>query len=53
MQIPEINQNLPEAPKENPIVPDPNYTPPLMVTSKRAKKEVASHLDFLQKLTNL
>jgi len=40
--------------EEKPInLPDPNYVPPLMMTSKRAKKQVANHLTFLKQLTEL
>jgi hypothetical protein len=40
--------------EEKPIkLPDPNYTSPLFVSSKKANKKVASHLDFLKQLTNI
>ena len=34
-------------------LPDQNYVPPLMLTSKKAKKKVATHLNFLKQLTEL
>jgi hypothetical protein len=38
--------------EEQPInLPDPDYTPPMMLTSKLAKNKVANHLDFLKQLT--
>jgi len=39
---------------EKPInLPDPEYKPPLMMTSKKAKHRVATHLTFLKQLTEL
>ena len=39
---------------EKPLgVPDTNYTPPFMMTSRKANKKVASHLDFLRQLTSI
>lgn len=47
-------QNNSEKQTEKPLgVPDTTYTPPFMMTSKKANKKVASHLDFLRQLTSL
>jgi len=44
----------PKKEEEKPLfLPDPNYTPPLMMTSKKAKKQVGNHLTFLKQLTEL
>jgi len=46
-----LQEQLPQA-SEKPInIPDPEYTPPTILTSKNANKKVASHLEFLKQLT--
>jgi hypothetical protein len=32
---------------------DPNYTPPFMLSSRKAKGQVRTHLEFLKKLNNI
>lgn len=40
--------------EEKPLgLPNPDYTPPFLMTSKKANKKVASHLDFLRQLTSI
>lgn len=56
MAIPNQDQILeePKAPAvdDKPInLPDPDYTPPAIMTSKLAKNKVAGHLNFLKQLT--
>jgi len=40
-------------PEEGLTLPDPNYTPPMFLTSKRAKSQVRNQLYFLEKLTSI
>lgn len=47
-------QNPLEVQQEKPLgLPNPDYTPPFLMTSKKANKKVASHLDFLRQLTSI
>jgi hypothetical protein len=51
-QLQDELQPKPPAVKDEPInLPDPDYTPPMLLTSKRANRKVAGHLSFLKQLT--
>lgn len=46
----------PEIPKivDKPInLPDSDYTPPMIFTTKKAKSKISNHLNFLKKLTEI
>jgi hypothetical protein len=45
----------PKAPeiKESDIeLPDPNYTPPFLLSSKKARQKVGAQLEFLKQITS-
>jgi hypothetical protein len=54
-QINPTNKDMIQNPLEveKPLgLPNPEYTPPFLMTSKKANKKVATHLDFLRQLTS-
>jgi len=50
----EVQNNSEKPLDEKPLgIPNPEYIPPFLMTSKKANKKVASHLDFLRQLTSI
>lgn len=46
-------EQIPQEKEQEIQLPDPNYTPPMFLTSKKAKSQVRNQLYFLEKLTAL
>lgn len=47
----ELQPKIPPVPEKPINLPDPDYVPPMILSSKKANKKMATHLSFLKQLT--